>query len=137
MKHSRRARKATRFGRKDGLTLVEVILAVGILAFVLLTLAALQGSSLRVTAETAATREAVRLAENEIERQRITLDATGCATTMPTGYSCEITVVYCATSGATITCSSATDESSATSSAVRVTITDATARELTLTRWIP
>lgn len=124
------------FANDRGLTLVEVVLAAGILAFVLLTIAALQGSSLRVTADTSATREAVRLAENEIELQRIARTST-CSTTMPGGYTCEVTAVPCTSAGASIVCTSATDVATATSTVVRVTIVDVRGQSLTLSRWIP
>jgi len=126
----------SRFAGTAGLTLVEVVLAVGILAFVLLTVAALQGSSLQVTAETAATRASVRLAENEIELQRLSPSST-CTTTMPEGFSCTVDVLPCTQAAGAIACTAATDPSSATSSAVRVTIVDARGNDVTLTRWIP
>lgn len=99
-----------------GLTLLEVLIALVVLAVGVLMAAAMQTSALRASGDAAALQGVTRVAENEIafRRQIGYGDATtdtgadrgpACLTAPPEGYECRVDMRYCALLGAALSCS--------------------------------
>ena len=85
---------------RSGLTLVEVLIAMAILAIGIMALAQFQAASLRNTALADSISQTTRFVRGELEWQRQTAvspaDVT-CATLLPDGFaSCAVTIVPCA-----------------------------------------
>jgi prepilin-type N-terminal cleavage/methylation domain-containing protein len=114
----------------DGLTLVEVLVAIVILTVGILALAQFQAASLRNTALAAAINQTTRLVRGELEWQRQTAvspDVIDCESVLgglPPGFTnCEVQILPCALvfgefGGSTLVC----DEEAAPST-FRVTVT--------------
>jgi len=85
--------------RNAGLTLVEVLVALMVLAIGVAAAAQLQAASLRYSSQAEQLKIATQVAEAEVEWRRQTEVMTGtgldCATIVPDGFSCEVDVVPC------------------------------------------
>lgn len=96
--------------RDRGLTVVEVLVSLVILALGVAGAVQLQAMSLRFSNQAEHLKTATQVAEAEVEWRRQTEVVTGssmsCATVVPTGYSCQVDVVPCnAIAGSsTLTC---------------------------------
>lgn len=97
---------------ETGLTLIEVLIAIVILAVGVLAAATMQTTALRASNDARAIQGVTKTAEAEIEfRRQIDLTATAgqeptCKTTVATGYTCVVSVVPCSLSAAALSCSS-------------------------------
>lgn len=95
-----------------GLTLIEVLIAIVILAVGVLAAAAMQTTALRASNDAQAIQGVTKTAEAEIEfRRQIDLTATAgqqptCKTAVATGYTCVVSVVPCSLSAGALSCSS-------------------------------
>lgn len=87
-------------GRSYGLTLIEVLIAIAVLAVGILGVAQLQGATLRSTALAQALNETTRAVRGELEWQRQTavapVDGGTCETVPDSFESCTVEVVACA-----------------------------------------
>ena len=121
--------RAIRSRGRRGLTLVEVLVAISVLAVGIIALVQFQVASLRNTALADAINQTTRLVRGELEWQRQTAvspDVTTCESTqggLPAGFtSCTVEIVPCALvfvgGGSSLVC----DEDSAPST-FRVTVT--------------
>ena len=92
-----------------GLTLIEVLISLVIVAVGVLGAAAMQASSLSASSRASIVREATRLAESELELQRGAVKA-DChlSDALPSGYSCLVVVTACALSEANLVCDGST-----------------------------
>ena len=97
--------------RNDGLTLLEVLIALIILAIGILAAASMQTTALSTTSRATISQQLTKLASAEIEMQRQLATPTNkptCLSGSTTGYACTTTVLPCSVSGTSITCSSRT-----------------------------
>lgn len=99
--------------RSDGLTLVEVLVALLVLAVGVIAAATMQTTALRTTNSGNVSQELTKLAEAEIQMQRqLTTPTAGnaCLSGSKTGYSCRITIVPCqyVTASNNIACAAST-----------------------------
>lgn len=129
-----------------GLTLIEVLIAIVILAVGVLAAAAMQTTALRASSDAQVIQGITRLAEGEIAyRRQVNLtvspgNSTVCpiALTFPTGYSCQIAIRPCqlvitATTPPTATMSCPTTGSVSSTDAHQITVTVAGPRDKTIT----
>lgn len=82
--------------RSEGLTLVEVMISLAVLAVGIFGLVQLQGASLRYTSRAESMRTVTQIAEAEVEWLRQTeVDVlrTTCDSYVPPGYTCEVDIV--------------------------------------------
>src|SRR6056297_572575 len=90
----------SRTGRQAGLTLIEVLIALVVLAIGIFALVQLQALSLRSTADAQAMNRTTRLVRNELEFQRQTAlapGATTCSSTIPDDFEqCAVEIEQCA-----------------------------------------
>lgn len=94
-----------------GLTLLEVIVALVVLAVGVLLAATMQTSALRASSDASAVQGVTKFAEAEIElRRQIDLTASAgkaptCITSVTSGYTCQVEVRACQLSGSSLSCS--------------------------------
>lgn len=85
--------------RTAGLTLIEVLIALMVLAIGVVAAAQLQAASLRFSGNAADLKVATEVAKSELEWRRQTALTVGadqaCASNLPDGYSCAVTVLPC------------------------------------------
>jgi type IV pilus modification protein PilV len=110
---------------RSGLTLLEVVIAIVVIAIGVLAALGLQSTALRATGTARASQEVSKLAEAELAiRREMTLapvtDQT-CRTNVPTGYGCFVTVRGCFLASNTFTCTSTTQSTLSHLVTVRVT----------------
>jgi prepilin-type N-terminal cleavage/methylation domain-containing protein len=121
-----------------GLTLLEVLVAIVVLAVGVLMAAAMQTSALRASSDASAIQGVTKIAEAEIElRRQIDLTttagkATTCKTAVQTGYTCQVEVRPCQLSGTALNCTGV-GGSSADADQVVVTVTGSRSKTLALT----
>lgn len=95
-----------------GLTLIEVLIAIVVLAVGVLAAAAMQTTALRASNDARAIQGVTKIAEAEIEfRRQIDLTTpagkgTTCKTAVTTGYTCVVDVLPCSLSATALSCSS-------------------------------
>lgn len=90
----------------SGLTVVEVLIALVVLAVGVMGAAQLQATSLRFTSQADLLKTSTQVAEAEVEWRRQT-DLTmglgmGCESHVPDGYGCEVDIVPCNAVGASL-----------------------------------
>jgi len=93
---------------RAGLSLVEVLIALAILAIGIVALANLQASSLQYTSRAEELRTVTQIAEAELEWRRQTLirpDRVACESTVPAGFDCNVDIVPVGALGNDITVS--------------------------------
>lgn len=102
-------RNSSRFA--DGLTLVEVVIAVAILAVGVLAAFAMQASALQATRTATITQDLSNIAASEIELQRAFVRTVASPATLPCRtafeqpmYACSVTVLPCTYISGTLTC---------------------------------
>lgn len=86
----------TRSNARSGLSLVEVLIALAVLAIGIVALANLQASSLRFTSTAEELRTVTQIAEAELEWRRQTEIqplSTDCESTVPNGFECTVAIV--------------------------------------------
>lgn len=94
---------------KSGLTLIEVLISLVIVAVGVLGAAAMQASSLSASGRASIVREATRLAESELELQRgVVRSDCHLSDALPGAYSCEVEVTACALSELGLVCDGST-----------------------------
>lgn len=119
-----------------GLTLIEVLVAIVILAVGVLAAAAMQTTALRASSDARAIQDVTEFAEREIElrRQFDLSSTTGKSTTctsvapVPTGYTCAVEVRACQLSGSTLSCTGTGTEADQ----ITVTVTGPRGKTVTL-----
>jgi prepilin-type N-terminal cleavage/methylation domain-containing protein len=98
----------TRSRARSGLTLLEVVIAVAVLAVGVLAALGLQGTALNATGRARASQEVSKLAQAELAiRREMTLAPVtnqACRTIVPTGYGCTVTVSACSLASSTFSC---------------------------------
>jgi prepilin-type N-terminal cleavage/methylation domain-containing protein len=120
-----------------GLTLLEVLVAIVVLAVGVLMAAAMQTSALRASNDARAIQGVTKIAEAEIElRRQIDLTttagkATTCKTAVQTGYTCQVEVRPCQLSGTALSCTGVSSASADADQAV-VTVTGPRSKTVTL-----
>lgn len=121
-----------------GMTLLEVLIAIAVLAVGVLAAAAMQTTALRASNDARAIQDVTEFAEREIElRRQFDLSSTaGKSTTctsvtpLPTDYTCNVEVRNCQLSGTALSCSTG---SVTTPVADQITVTIGGPREKTIT----
>ena len=86
----------TRSCARSGLSLVEVLIALAVLAIGIVALANLQASSLQFTSRAEELRTVTQIAEAELEwrrQTRIRPERTDCESIIPPGYDCSVEIV--------------------------------------------
>jgi type IV pilus assembly protein PilV len=93
--------------KKQGLTLIEVMVAMLVISVGVIAAAGLQTTALKNTSKAQAVNEVTKIAENEISLQRHldSVDNT-CETQPPSGFTCSVIIVPCSIQTGTVTCSS-------------------------------
>jgi prepilin-type N-terminal cleavage/methylation domain-containing protein len=97
----------TRSRARSGLTLIEVVIAVAVIAVGVLAALGLQSSALSATGTARASQEVSKLAEAELAiRREMTLAPVTqpCRATVPAGYTCTVTVSACSLGSGTFSC---------------------------------
>lgn len=100
-------------GSHEGITLVEIMIAVAIIAIIVLVIAGMQGTALRANTQAQRLQTATSLAEGELELQRqqvltvrsaapCAIEGTGLAGFA--GYSCKVSVYPCSYESQTLSC---------------------------------
>ena len=93
--------------RNAGLTVVEVLVALVILAVGVAGAVQLQAVALRMSSQAESIKTSTQVAEGEIEWRRQTEIVTGaampCASYVPDGYACDVTIEPCNAVGANLT----------------------------------
>lgn len=95
-----------------GMTLLEVLIAIAVLAVGVLAAAAMQTTALRASSDARAIQDVTEFAEREIElRRQFDLNSTAgksptCTSVapVPTGYTCAVEVRACQLSSSTLSC---------------------------------
>ena len=122
-----------------GLTLVEIMVAVVILAVGVLAAAAMQTTSLGLSGSSESKQEVVRLAQTELKLQRnvdhATTTSSTCLSTLSSGYSCAVARTSCELVSGNINCSSSV--SSPQAHQVSVTVTGPRNASLVLQSLVP
>lgn len=121
--------------KSKGLTLIEVLIAIVVLAVGVLAAAAMQTTALRASSDAKAIQGVTEFAEREIElRRQFDLStpagkSTTCTsvTPMPTGYTCGVVVSACQLSGSSLACAGTGTD------ADRIVVTVTGPREKTIT----
>ena len=107
--------------RHAGLTLVEVLIAIAVLAIGILAAVGLQTTSLQASSRARIVQEMTKVAESELAIRRSIVSTTAdvaCITPVGTGFGCAVVVTPCALGGGgAFTCPSASP------SAHRITVT--------------
>lgn len=110
-----------------GLTLIEVLIAIVILAVGVLAAAAMQTTALRASSDARAIQDVTEFAKREIElRRQFDLSSTAGKSKAedcpdPTGYTCTVEVRACQLSGTALSCAGGTSNLVADQIAVTVT----------------
>lgn len=118
-----------------GLTLLEVIVALVVLAIGVLLAATMQTSALRASSDATAVQNVTKLAEAEIElRRQVDLTAPAgkaatCITSVTQGYTCQVQVRACQLSGTSLSCMGTGSDADQ----VKVTISGPRQKTVTLT----
>jgi type IV pilus modification protein PilV len=94
--------------QNKGLTLIEVMIAIMVIAVGVIAAAGLQATALKNTAKAQAINEVTKIAENELAYQRsFDPDDLNCQTSIPSGYSCTTSLTGCAMQAGALTCNEA------------------------------
>ena len=93
--------------KQHGLSLVEVMVAMVIIAVGVIAAAGLQTTALKNTTKAQTVNEVTKIAENELSLQR-QMDGSGdqCETQISSEYTCSVTVIPCNVQSGAISCSS-------------------------------
>lgn len=91
---------------RRGLTLVEVIIAIAVLAIGILAALALQSNALRASSTARAIQEVTKIADAELVVRRQGGTGTGCLTAAPAGYTCTLVVQPCQVVSGAFSCGS-------------------------------
>lgn len=118
-----------------GMTLLEVLIAIVVLAVGVLAAAAMQTTALRASGDAKAIQDVTEFAEREIElRRQLDLSTTAgksatctSVTPLPTGYTCAVEVRACQLSGSSLNCTGTGTD------ADQITVTVSGLREKTIT----
>jgi prepilin-type N-terminal cleavage/methylation domain-containing protein len=93
--------------QQKGLTLIEVMIAMMVIAVGVIAAAGLQATALKNTAKAQAVNEITKIAENELSVQRqLDLGDTTCQTQVSSGYTCSVAMVPCNIQSGAMICSS-------------------------------
>ena len=130
--------------RSDGMTLIEVMVAIVIIAVGILAAASLQTTSLRASSNARLSIQLTELAQNELDVKRKTVYTDeesihpDCSTTMPGSYSCKVTVAPCtSTSLGTLNCANSLITTTPAGHYATVTVRDPQQTEFSLSAVLP
>ncbi len=125
--------------RSNGLTLLELLIALAVLSVGIVAGAAMQTTALRTTNRATVLQQGVKIATAELEMQRqlaTPANKTTCLSGASAGYTCEAVVVPRSVSGTALTCASTVPTGSRVAYRVTVTISGPLESQYSLTSLI-
>ncbi len=94
--------------KTQGLSLIEVMIAIAVVAVAAFAAFTVQANSIRSSARAQAIQQVTKLAESEMELHRQVVIAAGsnqtCQNNMPSGYTCTVAVQYCNLTSGSLSC---------------------------------